>query len=156
MTFLHNAAPGSLDWFDGDAPGAPSGGFFGKQGWGNLVSINYSNLGATFTPAVQAVGGWFGQVVGNSPSKIEVRIYDRNSLLVGDNIVNLIPALHSPLWIGYKSDTLISRVEYRVNQFPDAGFFGGDNLTFGNVVPEPSTATLLLLGMLGCVGRRRR
>src|SRR4029079_7655522 len=123
------------------------------------VSAKYSNLGAKFNPPVQAVGGWFGQIpnfTNSKPSKIEVRVFDKDWLLVGDNIVNLIPALNSPVWVGYKSDTLISRVEYRVNQFPDAGFFSGDNLTFGNAVPEPSTIALTVRALAAFPPHRRK
>lgn len=155
LSFLMEGIPSSPDWFAGSGN---FDGFFGQQGWSNLVSTNFSNLGVAFDSPVQAFGGWFGQIpdfLNSNPPQIEVRAFDGNSDLLFSTIVDLNAEFEDPVWIGFGSNDLISRAEFRVSQFPEDGFFGVDNFTFGSVVPEPSSGLVCLLLLTAMCKRKR-
>jgi hypothetical protein len=132
-------------------------GFFGDQGWSNLVSITYFDLGLRFDPAVQAVGAWMGRVpnfTNDHPPSVTFEIFDVNLQSLGVQSVAIPAAFDSPVWFGFASDVPIARAEWRVN---DTGFIGLDNVMFGPIVPEPSTAGLALAAAASlAVGSRLR
>lgn len=158
VSFLSEGFQNPATWFDGTSNFS---GFLGSaQGWSNVTSTNYSNLGIQFTTPVEAVGAYVGRIPNfrnAHPSQVSVWLYDSTQSLVLAQSISLPTAFNSPVWFGYRSTTLISRLEIRVN---NAGFFGADFVTFGNVtgpqeIPEPATLVLFGLGALGVGGASR-
>jgi hypothetical protein len=156
-TFVTEGAVGSPGRFSGSGNFS---GFFGAQGWSNLVSTTYSNLALAFTSPVQAVGGYVGRIpnfTDEHPSAVVVELFDSSLASLGSATIGIPAAFNSPVFFGFTADAGISRLEIRVN---NSGFIGVDNVTFGTlVVPEPSTlamgGTAALFG-LGAAWRRRR
>jgi hypothetical protein len=155
VTFVNEGSPGGPGWFAGSAN---FDGFFGGQGWSNLVSLTYSDLALVFDTPVDAVGAYVGRIpnfLNEHPSTVVVELFDASSSSLGSATISIPPAFDSPVWFGYRADAPIARLEIRVN---DSGFIGVDNVTFGSAVPEPGSIALVGSGLafLGLVALRRR
>jgi hypothetical protein len=158
VTFLSEGFGSPSTWFDSSANFE---GFLGSdQGWSNLTSLDYSNLGIRFTTPVEAVGAYVGRIPNfrnAHPPSVTVRLYDASLTLLGSQSISIPAAFNSPVWFGFRASAPISRLEIRVN---NAGFIGADFVTFGNVtgspeIPEPATLLLFGLGALGVGGASR-
>ena len=145
--------------------GGNSGGYYGSsanfsgfngtgQGWSNLVSTTYSDIGADFFPNVEAVGGLVGRIpnfTNEHPPFVTVELFNNALVSLGTANITLPAAFNSPVFFGFKADQPIRRFRMTGN---DSGFFSVDNFTFGQV-PEPSSM-LAALAMCAMVMRRRR
>jgi hypothetical protein len=145
-------------WFVGSAN---SSGFFGRQGWSNLVSLSYSDLGLRFAVPQQAVGAWLGIIpnfTNTTPDVVEVRFLDSLNNVLASLPTALPQSFGSPVFVGILANEGITRVEFLGG---NTGFFGVDNVTFGTaqvsaVVPEPGSAFLVTAALLiGAAVRRR-
>lgn len=155
VTFVDEGKPGGPGYFAGSGNFA---GFFGDQGWSNLVSTTFSDLALEFATPVEAVGAYVGRIdnyLDEHPSEVVVELFDAASVSLGSRTIVIPAAFDSPVWFGYRADAAIARLEIRVN---NAGFIGVDNVTFGAAVPEPSSIALVGLGfgLLGLAARRVR
>jgi hypothetical protein len=131
-------------------------GFFGSEGWSNTVSSTYEDLGAQFSPTVQAVGGYVGRIpnfANQHPSQVVVELFNSSLVSLGTVSINLPPAFNSPVFFGFRADEPIARFRMTGN---NSGFFSVDNFTFGSTVPEPAWSTLVLVGIGPLLIRRGR
>ena len=146
VTFLNTPPYGSSGNFSG---------FFGSQGWSNTVSVSYYDLGAQFSPPVQAVGGYVGRIpnfTNKHAPQVTVELFNSALVSLGTASIDLPAAFNSPVFFGFRADEPISRFRMTGN---NTGFFSVDNFTVGSV-PEPASAALSLAGMAGLQMRRRR
>jgi hypothetical protein len=133
-------------------------GFFGSQGWSNTVSSTYGDLGAQFSPTVQAVGGYVGRIPNftkQHPSQVVVELFNSSLTSLGTATINLPAAFNSPVNFGFRADEPIARCRMTSN---NTGFFSVDNFTFG-AVPEAASSTFMVVAIGALMtgrGRRRR
>lgn len=129
---------------DGGTFGAPSD-------WLADNTFN-GNLSLTFNPSINAVG--FNLSAGFSGGNMQIDIYDGATLL--DTEVVATTALSSfNTFFGIDGLGSINNLRIVVNN--QSAFVNIDNLRFGNTqVPEPLTAALVGLGLLGIAATRRR
>lgn len=80
--------------------------------------------------------------------------YDADDILL-DSVEDSMPANSSPIWLGLETDSAIAylRITEPNGDNGQIGLF--DDLRF-EVVPEPATLSMLALGGLGALIRRRR
>jgi len=161
LSFLTAGSPSPFNPWYGSS--ANFNGFFGTQGWSNTVSFpaegtTYGDLGCDFNPPVQAVGGYVGQIpnfTGQNAPKVLVELYNSSLSSLGTAAITLsiVPAfdLTGPVFFGFRADEPIARFRMTGDNH---GFFSVDNFMFGSV-PEPASATLVLVG-LGALRRSRR
>src|SRR5262245_31741306 len=154
VTFLFTT-PSLTQWYGSSANFS---GFFGAQGWSNLVSTTYSDLGIGFATPVQAIGGYVGRIpnfTGQHPPAVGVELFDGPLTSLGTASIALPPAFDSPVVFGFTADSPIARFRMTGN---NSGFFSVDNFTFGSLqtqaVPEPSTLALALIGVGVLLGGR--
>ncbi|MBC7994111.1 MAG: hypothetical protein H7Z15_12825 [Rhizobacter sp.] len=162
--------PQPSHWFRGDATfghmyRADQNQFFGQQMLANVAGPpGYSDFGIRFLNPVEAVGAWlFTFPRTETPGAVE--FIARNSVgQVLDSHQFVLPtapdAFTPPMFYGFASQTGadISQVEWRIVGDPfHAGFFGVDNVSYGTiaVVPIPSAAVLLGMGLTGLLGSGR-
>jgi hypothetical protein len=147
LTFLQTGQYGSSGNFNG---------FFGSQGWSNTVGPTYDDLGAQFSPTVQAVGGYVGRIPNfknQHPSKVVVELFNSSLISLGTASIDVPPAFNSPVFFGVRADEPIARFRMTSN---NAGFFSVDNFTFGSTVPEPASSTSAIVGIGALLIRRGR
>ncbi len=154
VTFLRESP--DPQWFS--ATGAFIDAFFEEQVMTNLVSSTFSDVAIEFATPVQAVGAWVGKVenfLSEYPDVLDVRVLDSLGNELAATTVDLpFPERgDNPLFVGYRSDAGIARIEWLGG---DSGFFGADNVTYGDAVPEPTTGLLLVAGAAAWFCRRRR
>jgi hypothetical protein len=103
------------------------------------------------SPAVR-FGGWFENNSGADDATLN--FYDAGQNLLGSAIASIPVAGGSWVWNGWESDAPFTRVEVIGNGLIN-GFIWYDDmqLTF---VPEPATAALLLIPLIGLTARQRR
>ena len=133
-------------------------GFFGIQGWSNLVSATYSELGLQLATPVQAVGGYVGWIPNaamQNPAIVLVELFNASHISLGTEQITLTPSYNSPVFLGLTASEPIAGFRMTGN---DTGFFSVDNFTYGALVPEPSTVALISLTGLGAgvIAYRRR
>jgi hypothetical protein len=150
LTFL-NSGPSSSPWYgsSGDFSG-----FFGAEGWSNTVSSTYGDLGAQFNPAVQAVGGYVGQIpnfTNRNASQVTVELFNASLDSLGTASINLPAGFNSPVFFGFRADQPIARFRMTGN---NTGFFSVDNFTFGSV-PEPASPLLVITAGMAMLQMRR-
>jgi hypothetical protein len=154
VTFLQTT-PSFSPWFGSSANFT---GFFGAQGWSNVVSVSYSDLGIDFATPVQAIGGYVGRIpnfAGQHPPEVIVELFDSTLTSLGTASITLPPAFNSPVFFGFTADSPIARFRMTGN---NSGFFGVDNFTFGalqtQIIPEPQALSLAAIGVgLLCAAR---
>jgi PEP-CTERM motif len=154
VSFL-NTSSSQSPWYDSSSNFT---GFFGSQGWSNIIGTTYSDLGVTFAAPVQAIGGYVGRIpnfANQHPPSVVVELFDSSLASLGTASITLPPAFNSPVFFGFTADSLIA--SFRMTG-KNLGFFGVDNFTYGSLrpVPEPATLTLLALGAVGLLAIRRR
>jgi len=149
-------------WYGGDAAFP---GFFGTQGWGNLASTTYSELGLDLATPVQAIGGYVGKSSSTSfpnfqhPSQVEVELFDSSNNSLGTATIQLPATLGSYVFFGFTADEPIAGFRMTGN---DTGFFEVDDFTYGALLPVPEPSNIVLLAealgvvALGAWIRRRR
>jgi len=134
---------------------------FGLQAFGNLVSApGYSDLAIVFASPVQAVGGWLApDALGTTAHVIDFRVLGATGNVLGSTTVTLSTDYLNQLndafrFAGLASTDGIYRAEWRiVGDTTNEGFFSVDNVTFGAIVPIPSTIWLLITGIAALGGR---
>lgn len=133
ITFVFNGPSGEVLPFDGNLMGATVAGTSVFQ----------------FSTAVTRFGGWINTV---SPVGGGTAVFrDSNG-----TVIDTLSFSNTPIewtWVGWESDIAISTIEMTGTAGPGFGF-QFDNLTL-NYVPAPGAATLLGLGALGAIRRRR-
>jgi hypothetical protein len=135
MTYAFGGLNGQPDWFDGDAPPvnmSPFGGaFFEQQIMANLVGLSFSHLAVAFSPPVEAFGAYTGAIAAapTLPHTLTIGAFDVHGTLISSEIVPLSQPGTPAAFHGLSYLPGIARVEWRGG---NAGFFGVDNLTFGD------------------------
>ena len=153
VTFVDEGNPMSPPWFDGSGNFE---GFFGNQGWSNLISATYSDLALEFATPVQAVGAWVGRIpnfANEHPPQVDVELFDAQDVSLGSDSISLPMAFDTPVFFGFTADAPIARLEIRGNNM---GFFSADNVTIGNLAAVPEPASLALCGIVSLALLRRR
>ncbi|MEL6104478.1 MAG: PEP-CTERM sorting domain-containing protein [Planctomycetota bacterium] len=146
--------------------------FGGTAAYANTTSgassTGFTEMGLEFTNPVEGVGFLVSQVpnfLDDHAAELRVSLFDDNDVLLGFTDVTT-PEFDDPTetYVGLASTSaLIKRVEVTSGHqgTAAAGFFGVDNISFGDVsvvtaIPEPSSTLLLSVIAFGLVGRRRR
>lgn len=134
---------------------------FGSQIYGNEVAgnfVNFSDLAIVFSSPQPAVGAYAGKItnfLNKSPSSLQVSAFDASNNLLDSTTLELNPVPGgTPIsFVGFSEPAGISRIEWSGG---NGGFFGVDNVTYGTAVPEPTSLTIVGLGMVFLLSRRRR
>jgi len=132
--------------------------FFGAQHYGNTTIVPlYSQMRLTLAAPTEAIGAWVGQMPNfrdEHVSLLDVSIYDNSFVLLTTVTVPLPLLGEPPVFVGFASDQGIRRLLMTGN---DTGFFGADNITFGEFnIPEPAGILCLALAALLISPWRRR
>jgi PEP-CTERM motif len=138
--------------------------FFGDQAIANLVSFTpdptFTVVALNFDAPVQAVGAWFGQInnfLNTNAIDITFSVFGVGGTFLESETLTL-PTIgfSSPAFLGITSTELIERVEWSSN---NTGFFGADNVIYGDLqpqppvtVPEPADFSMVILGVGLLVG----
>jgi hypothetical protein len=151
VTFLDTPPSDTMPWYGGSCN---FDGFFGMQGWSNLVSSTYSELGLQLATPVQAVGGYVGWIPNftmQNPATVLVELFDASHVSLGTAQITLTPAYNSPVFFGFTASEPIAGFRMTGN---NTGFFSVDNFTYGALVPEPDTFALAGIGIMLLVSRQ--
>ena len=148
VTFLREGTDRDpANWFRGSA-NAVGIALFDNQSFNNVRNPEldaYSHLGVAFDEPVSAIGAWFGlgaSVWGENAQSLVLRAFDGDGNLIMERGVTA-PPIGSPQWLGIAADGGIGRFEWK---WSEKGFFLVDNMMFGDVVPEPTTLIMTLVG----------
>lgn len=159
VEWVIEGASGDADWFlplvtePATFPG-PGSRFVGNTRGFPLIDT-YSDIGLRFPTPEEGVGVVLVQL----GTAFDAEMLSISVLTGGGELFEIdyaLPEPGSPAFLGFTDPTGIAEVRWRGG---NAGYFGIDDLTVGEVVPqipEPATAALLALGLaaLGAVGRR--
>jgi hypothetical protein len=123
-----------------------------------LNGSSFSNfLDLVFSTTVTEVGARFGNDQGLAAASFPVTlaVYDATDALLGSTIVFTNQNTSVDQFIGIRSDDPIARA--RISYQPLSGDLSVvlDDVQFTGVIPEPGTALLLALGLVGLAARKR-
>jgi hypothetical protein len=155
IQFIRAGSSGAAEgWFAGGAS-SHGGELFGERALSGLAFRgNFSSVGVVFTNAVEAAGAWVSGLASSrfgQANVLTISAFDAAGTLVDQAEVEL--GLES-MFVGFHALEGIARLEWSGD---NEGYFGVDNLTAGQLapMPEPGTAALVGLGLLGLAAVRR-
>lgn len=115
-------------------------------------------LDVVFSTTVTQVGAWFGNDQGLSSASFPVTlsVFDAGDILLGSTQVLTNQNVDVDQFIGIESDDPITRARFQYTPLTGSLSVVIDDVIFNAVpVPEPTTASLLALGLIGLGARRR-